>query len=175
MGKPNRKRRNGRLADRFKHFKVRRKNTEKPDEDSPEMETLVEKRTNAFLKIFDRMEREQISENEAKIIARFATKDGIISYAGNQDIDRLEDIQVEELTEFEFNSIITRATRGVNVILENRFVYREGPFFVNRGMRQAAIAKNRRVRKIKLNKPTTAGGIFKAMAAKKAAKKVLGI
>jgi len=178
MAKANRTRRNRRKADQFKEFKAkntRRKNVEKPEEDSAEMDALIERRTAAFLKIFDRMERENISEGDAKIIARFATKDGVISYAKNQDIEDLAYLKVEELTEFEFNSIVVRANRGINVIVQNRSTYTAGPFYINRGMRQAAIVRNRRARRMKVRKPTNAREIFETMKAKKAARQALGI
>lgn len=178
MGVPNRTRRNKKKADQFKTFKsrvTRRKNIEKPEVESDEMDKLIEVRTAEFIKVFDRMEREQIDESDAKLIARHATKDGIISYAANQDVDDLANLKVEELTEFEFRNIIQRANRAINVILENRIHRSAGPFYTNRGMRQAAIAITRRKRSIKLRKPTTAKGIAMAMQAKKAAKAALNL
>lgn len=177
MSKPNRTRRNGRKADQYKTFKapvIRRKNTETPTDDAA-LDQLIETRTAAFIKLFDRMERENMSESDARIIATFATKDGVMSYAKNQDINDLSDLKVEALTEFEFQSILKRANHAINTIVTTRVNFTAGPFYINRGMRQAAVARERKRRGIKVKKPTTAAGIAAAMKAKKAAKAAIGM
>lgn len=133
MGKPNRTRRNTRAADKFKTFTAarRRKNVEKP-QDEEAVEALIERRSEAFIKFFDRMENENITAEDAKVIATFATKDGYMSYAGNQDITDLADLKVEELTEVEFVTVLKRANHALNVILENRVNFTAGPFYKNR-------------------------------------------
>jgi hypothetical protein len=139
MGQPNRTRRNSRKADQFK-TKPRPKNKEKPLEEEA-LEALIEKRTTAFVKFFDKLEENGITEGDKKIIARAATKDGYMSYSGNQDIADLSDLKVEELTEVEFVTILKRANYALNTILENRVNYIDGPFYKNRHTVHTLMAK----------------------------------
>jgi hypothetical protein len=132
-----------RKADQFKTFQVRRPrrvNTEKPTEQE-ELEALIERRTNAFIKFFDLLDEKGVSDDDRRVIARFATRDGYLSYAKNQDVEDLGDLQVEELTEVEYVSILKRAHRALTVILENRFNFVAGPFYTNRKMKRGAAAR----------------------------------
>lgn len=158
MGKPNRTRRNTRKADAFKTFTTarRRKNTEKPENEEAKDE-LVERRSEAFIKLFDKMEAVEITPDDSRIIATFATKDGFMSYAGNQDITDLSDLAVEELTEVEFATVLRRAYHALNVILENRTQYVEGPHYKNRHTTTTLMKMVLKARKTPKNKTGRAG------------------
>jgi hypothetical protein len=110
--------------------KPRRVNKEKPT-NAEELEKLIERRSEAFISLLNKM-HDTVSPEEAKIIATFATKDGYMSYSGNQNIEDLSDLKVEELTEVEFVTVLKRAKHAYNVILENKVNYVAGPFYKNR-------------------------------------------
>lgn len=176
MAKPNRVRRNKRAADKFKTKDYMCcKNTEKPAAESEQEEELIKRRTEAFGKVFDRIIDEKMTDNDMRIIATFATRDGVMSYSKNQEVTDLADLQVEELTEFEFESIIKRANHAINIILENRTSYTEGPYYSNRHMRRAAVGAGRRKRGMKPARTTNASKMVEIQKGRKMMRRALGV
>jgi hypothetical protein len=121
----------------------RRKNTEAPAlaADPEALEKLTEERTAAFVKLFDEMEEAKLSEDDARIIARHATKDEHVSDERNFGLEDLSDLQVHTLTGEEFNRTLARARQALSRIIEMRETYSAGPFYRNRGMRKRGKGK----------------------------------
>lgn len=152
MGKPNRTRRNRRKADQYKKSVKRvRRSKVVPVIAEQSTDEIVAARVATFVRLFERMERLCLSETDARVIATFATKDGV-TYNESLDITDLADVDLAQITPFEFNEIVKRANRAINTLTQTRVHQSTGPFFVNRGMRRREIAKTRKRRTSRVKK-----------------------
>lgn len=88
------------------------------NEVSEEEQAKIEQRTAVFMDLFTKMESEGIDLEgpEAKSIARTATSElGI-----QQKVNDLSDIKVEDLSDYEFKRIISRARTTIKRVIELR-------------------------------------------------------
>jgi len=123
-----------------------------------EQDQITQARTDKFVEIFDYMEANGIGLDspEARQIALFATKEfGIQKKHQVTSIGNLQ-VEPENMTEYEFNRILSRARIGVKQIVEMRKKYvpiikevegeklnvgSYGPYFTNRKQRKALMKK----------------------------------
>lgn len=105
-----------------------------------EREAIIQRRTENFIKLFDRIEAEQLTEQDVKAISIFATTQYHVRNPDNQNLDDLSALKVEPeaMSEFEYVAIVKKANFALNTILSNRSKYVGGQvFWTNRHMKRA--------------------------------------